>query len=571
MEKKDIIENINLLLEKYKDDKYMYSKTKNYICDQLPSILENLKNTHEEKQLRIEELTNEQDNFIKTFLNDNQYFYIQYSNTFFYYNGKHYKMYNEDDILYDILTTINNTNRTLITWKHKTKVYIMKRIKDKNILTSIPESETIQFVLKLLYPLFFTTKEQAKYFLTILGDNILKKNTELIHFIGNYSKSFLNELNNFSQNLFGINIINTFKFKYSDHDYNNSRLIMINDCMTENDNIWKGIINENFMDIICVASHYSTRYNSSDEYVLNTDNEKIIDYVFYLKNTTKDELIQLFINDFLQFNSQTNINIEYKITYKNIHFLWKLFLETKNIPNVISQNLLKEKIIYYLKDNYNTETDTFINISSYYLPSIQNFINFWNSTIKNVQEDLKEQNYYEIDEIIKLFKLWYNNKRERSYSENDTDINIKINKNNKKININEKQIINIISFYYPNVLIKENRFIHGIFCSLWDKKNNIINFLNILKEDMLIKLKDNIDYSRTISIYDIYNHYCNYYKSLKQSLNTQEITQITIEQNTEIIIYNGVVSKSFFKIIIINLFKKYIIDEKYLSYKWLND
>ena len=53
----------------------------------------------------------------------------------------------------------------------------MKRIKDNNLLKSVPESTTIQGVLDALYPCLFESKTEAKYFLCILGDALLKKNT----------------------------------------------------------------------------------------------------------------------------------------------------------------------------------------------------------------------------------------------------------------------------------------------------------------------------------------------------------------------------------------------------------
>ena len=36
---------------------------------------------------------------------------------------------------------------------------------------------------KLLYPIFFKTKSETKYLLTILGDNILKKTTKKLHLV----------------------------------------------------------------------------------------------------------------------------------------------------------------------------------------------------------------------------------------------------------------------------------------------------------------------------------------------------------------------------------------------------
>jgi hypothetical protein len=55
------------LYTRYADDPYMALKTHNYICNQLPNVLQN---TFVNRQLRItrtEELTTEQESFIETF------------------------------------------------------------------------------------------------------------------------------------------------------------------------------------------------------------------------------------------------------------------------------------------------------------------------------------------------------------------------------------------------------------------------------------------------------------------------------------------------------------------------
>ena len=63
----------------------------------------------------------------------------------------------------------------MVQWKHKTKTHIIKLIKERTLFTSIPETYTIQTVLGFLQTTLFETKDAAKYFLTVLGDNILKK------------------------------------------------------------------------------------------------------------------------------------------------------------------------------------------------------------------------------------------------------------------------------------------------------------------------------------------------------------------------------------------------------------
>ena len=66
----DCIQTIHSLYEKYADNPYMLSKTKNLICNQLPNILANILKTHEDRQIRFEKMTIEQDGFIQSFFNN---------------------------------------------------------------------------------------------------------------------------------------------------------------------------------------------------------------------------------------------------------------------------------------------------------------------------------------------------------------------------------------------------------------------------------------------------------------------------------------------------------------------
>ena len=77
MENKEIKLNeayqiIKDLYEKYSTNQYMSERTHQYICNQLPNVLQN---TFVNRQLRItrtEELTTEQESFIETFLTNNK-------------------------------------------------------------------------------------------------------------------------------------------------------------------------------------------------------------------------------------------------------------------------------------------------------------------------------------------------------------------------------------------------------------------------------------------------------------------------------------------------------------------
>lgn len=548
------------LYEKYSNNNYMSERTHQYICNQLPTILENIRQIHEKNVIRIEEMTIEQDNFISNFLSNNQYFYISSTEKFFFYDGLHYKIISEDDILHHVLTSITR-DRNLMSWKQLTKKYIMKRIKEHSLLKSIPESDTIQNILHELLSNIFTHKNEAKYFLTILGDNIFKKNTDIIHIIDPKAKPFIRELNNICQFLIGSNLASSFKYKYHDnHDYSNCRLVKINTNI-KNECVWVSLINNYMLDLICVACHYSIRFNNSDDYVNNYSSHHLFTQnVFYLKDIQPIDMVNKFIDEYLQITSSstnaknilsnqlfTNKETDKdkgslvratQITWKNMQYLWKKFLDSKELPNIMFLQTLKNLLLERLNDYYDENMDSFIGICSEHLPSIQQFIQFWTETISIDDNEID----FEIDEIIIIFKQWCETKREISTT------------------LNDKQILDLISYYYPDIEIEKDKYICKIKCSLWDKQIDIQVALDNLKDTMRLKYYNEynnvsnyervtspID-GRNISIYDAYNYYCRFFSTINGKL---------------------IVSKSYFEKYIMEILCEYIIDSKYISSDWI--
>jgi len=520
------------LYEKYANDKYMSNRLHSYITEQLPANIENIQKNHEQRLQRIEELTNEQDIFIQSFLTNNQYFYMPSTEKYFYYDGTHYHLQKEDDILYNVLSSISR-DRQLLSWKQKTKIYIMKRIKENNLLKSVPESITIQSVLDILYPALFAKKAEAKYFLTILGDNIFKKNTEIIHFITPNAKRFLRELNNICQIVIGSNLSQTFRHKYHEHEYGNCRLVNINDCV-KNENIWNTLLQNSLLDIICVACHYSIRYGNSDDYIINLSNEpSLLNKVFYLKNIQPDKLVDNFISEFLHVYEESSDAInEPQISWKNMQYLWKNYLENKNLPMVMFQNTLKQLLIQKLDKRYIEISDIFILVSSK-RPEIEKFITFWEKTIQ--YDEFETDMEFEIEEICILFKKWC------------------IQNNETLSCMNSKEILGLITHYFPYAEIENEKFIYKIRSSMWDKQMDIQIALESIKE----KYKNNDTNERTsspalnISIYDAYIIYCKYFSS---------------ESN----VHYHIVSKSYFEKYIFENLSDYVIDNKFISNEWIN-
>ena len=442
------------MYSKYSDNPYIITKIQNHI-QQLPLLLENAFKSRTQRQQRIDELTFEQNSFIQSFLSHNQYFYVNSTEYFFYYDGKHYKLYNEDDILYQILSTIT-MDKHLMSWKQRTKVYIMKRIKENSLLKSVPESYTIQMVLNQLCPHVFATKDEAKYFLTLLGDNIFKKNNDITHFMHVNSKHFIRELNTMCQGFFGTNACQTIKHKYHEHNYQQCRIIKVCDGI-KSESLWKSMLNNYILDILCVACHYSIRFQNSDEFLSNSMNDALIHHVYYLKNNTPETMMNSFMTEYLGIESNRAISSETQITWKNMQYLWKHFLESRSLPTVIFQQTLKTMFMQKLDNYYKEDTDTFVGICSKFLPAIQKFICFWDETV--VVDENEYENDFEISEILLLFRLWSETRGE------------------PVANFNDKQLLDILAYFYPEVEIESEKYIFKIRSNMWNKQESIQAFI----------------------------------------------------------------------------------------------
>ena len=529
----DCIYTISSLLEKYKDNKYMIQRLKNHIITYLPNTLENEFKNYEERINRNTYLTNEQQLFIQVFLSKNKYFYLPNNNLFYEYDGQKYLIIKEDDIIHKLLSSISK-ERVLLDWKHKTKASIIKQIKERSLFHSIPETDTIQNVLNVLYPGFFSSKNAAKYFLTIIGDNILKKHSNNIILVSPKMKQIVNELDNVALSSIGFNnTTNNFMTKYHEnHSYENCRLIKINEIFSID--VWRELLKKIGLDLLCVAAHYSKRYETADQFIENKSDEDLTSYVYYLKNTNPNNIVVDFCNKYI-----IESNSECKMEWKNLHFVWKQFLSSCNLPNVIYsntlKNILKEKYIY---DN---DDDSFMGITSKYLPVHSDFIKFWENTITiqisendtytnavvNNIHPLLFDNEIEIDELCSLFKYWSKQHPSQLMSNG---------------HISEENILKILKHFFPMVEIIEDKFVINVCCNLWNKMNDINSSFEYIKEQIKIEHK-----LALISFDDAYNYYykfCNL-KSL-----------------------NFIVSKRYFEKYLYFKIADHIVYEKFIETEW---
>lgn len=508
----DCLSTVEKLYERYKDNEYMLQRIYNHVHVYLPSTLENEAKNHEKRRNLNSYLSEEQQIFMQVFLSKNNYYYISNNNFYYEYNGKDYFIVKEDEILHKLLSTISK-ERTLLQWKHKTKAAIIKQIKDRNLFSSIPETDTIQNVLNYLYPSIFSSKNAAKYFLTIIGDNILKKNTDLTFMVSQKMRQLLDELENVAASSIGNNNI-SYKFvtKYHEtHTFNNSRLIKINENYSHE--YWRESLKKIGLNLLCVAAHYSSRYSNSDNFLNTKADDELVNYTYTLKNTTENGLVDKFVSEYIEKTTEG-----FKIEWRNLHFIWKQFLSSNSLPTVIFSNSLKN----ILKNNiqYEEETDSFIGITSKYLPVYKDFIHFWDSTIV-ISQSSDFENEIEIDEISSLFKQWSKNRSVLS----------------------EENIIRTLKHFFSTEIIEE-KYVLNITSTIWDKSNDIHKSIPYIKEQ--IKMNHTLSLISFDDIYSYYQKYCD--------LNSCKL----------------IVSKRYFEKYLYYKFADYIVYEKFIKIEWID-
>lgn len=451
-----IIAKVAELQQKYSQDAFMYAKVEHYICNQLPILLESFDKSRNERIIRHDEMSAEQEAFTKNFFNTHKCFYMASSDSFFIYDGVHYSHITEDALLHNILSSISKDRGNLMSWKYKTKSLIMKRIRETSVVQCIPESCTIQAVLNALCPMYFSSKTEAKYFLSILGENIMKSVSGLVHLA--FSKTLITQLNAFCQLWFSTNLNQSFKYKhYAEQTFVGVRQLNIISNKDDGNSLLYNMKNTLGLDLLCVACHYADRFGGSEAY-LYSDDALVASVCALQQYESPTNLVEKFASE-LQYNKDS------VVSWKNMHYLWKLYLERMRLPSAITQPKLRTLLTELLKNNYDESKDCFIGVTSIYLPGVQEFLNFWNTQMVFDDNEIE----IELGEIVVLYK------------------------NHTGIAISEKQLLGLLRFYYPDVDIDQEKYIYKMRCLLWNKQ-----------ADMTVALRD-FD-----SIDDPYVWYCNY-------------------------------------------------------------
>ena len=455
----DAFEKISDLYKKYESNEYMLNRLNIHLLTILPNTLELEYENYKDRATRTLSLQTMQETFIKVFLDKHKYYYLYASGFYYEYVDDSFCIRKEDDIHYKLLSTISE-DRTLMDWKYKTKFNIIRQIKDRSVLMATPNTATIQRVLNAIYPAFFPSKNAAKYFMTVVGDNILKKQTP-IRIIDKHSSTFA-EIDYIASLIGASNLTNNFSSKYNDnHVYSQYRLLQTNNPSSDT---WQNIITHLNLDMLCVASHYSNRYGSSEGFLEHSADECLKNHVLYLNIHSQDTIITKFI----EHSTQQATDSSFKITWKQLHYIWKQYLNGESIPNMMYSNALKQNLKHRLQ--YDEATDSFINLTSKYLPNIRHFLNFCEENLITSQTS----DELELGELYNLYASPI---------------------------MKECELLKLVKHFFPEIIIDEykyNKYILRTQCKLWNKSEGILNVINCCKKS---------SNSDIISIDDLYVEY----------------------------------------------------------------
>jgi len=323
---------------------------------------------------------------------------------------------------------------------------------------------------------------------------VTQTQSDLIYIFPPALKELIREIGNQCYTIFGLpNIFTNIKFKYYDHNYNNCRLISISQNKIEIPQMLK----KHMLDFLCVASHYNVRYGSADNFLQHCNDHKLIEHAQFLSKNTQETIVNTFIEKTL-----TPSTSSATIDTKNMIFIWKKFLDERNIPNIIFYETLKT--IWKKKLQYDEKSDKFLGLTSLYLPIVSLFMRFWEETIITsyssskdspdahdealahdeavahdeaaLSENSNTQDTLEIDEVCILFKHWTNNLK----------------------SINETLAIELIQHFYSDIVIENSKYILHTRCKLWNKYEEVVNALNEFR----------LKYNEEEDMYDSYLFYC---------------------------------------------------------------
>ena len=507
-----------------------------YVKTQLPQSIKNYQTAQSERETRKKSLELFADEFTESFLNRNKYFYSPHSELYFtYHNQVRYALINEDEIHHRILADITasdflSATATTSATKYRIKNRVIKSIQSfRDILSAIPESRTIQNVIGLLYPALFHTRDHAKYFLTILGDVLLKKAAPLIYFVPVVAKELIKDLGSECYALFGStahSFSTAFKFKYYEHQYKDCRLVDIR-CggggstqsasssssatfMLRLSNIPELLTS--IIDLFCVAAHYSHRFGSADDFLrLHCKTPEVSSHAWFLRDRTDQQIIDEFMN-----YATEPASSDHEITMTNMMYLWKMYLSEFRLPSVFFAATLRSKLASIASPSPSATTpDTIPNRTSKYLPVVSQFRQFWGEYCFTDDREIE----LEIDELSTLFNEYTASAASPP--------------------VGDATLLGMLRHFYPDVIIEDDKYILNVGCKLWDKTAEINEYLEQFKELCITN-----HHSFPQPLYNAYEFYCGkcYATAKRRIISKRYFEKYFMEEYPDYIDENGMIT-----------------------------
>jgi hypothetical protein len=515
-----------------------------YVKTQLPQSIKNYQTAHAERETRKKSLELFADEFTESFLNRNKYFYSPHSELYFtYHNQVRYALIHEDEIHHRILADITasdflSATATTSTTKYRIKNKVIKSIQSsRDILSAIPESRTIQNVIGLLYPALFHTRDHAKYFLTILGDVLLKKTAPLIYFVPVVAKDFIKDLGSECYALFGstANLFSTaFKFKYYEHQYKDCRLVDIRwgggvgaggvgvgGAQVSMSSSWSTLrlsnipeLQASIIDIFCVAAHYSHRFGSADDFLrLHCKTPDVTRHAWFLRDRTEQQII----DEFMDYSTEP-ASSDHEISMTNMMYLWKMYLSEFRLPSVFFAATLRSKLS---SASCSTSADVIPNRTSKYLPLVSQFRQFWSENCFTDDREIE----LEIDELSTLFNEYASVASSTSLS--------------TVAPVNDATLLGMLRHFYPDVIIEDDKYILNVGCKIWNKTAEINEYLLQFKELCITN-----HHSFPQPLYNAYEFYCGkcYATAKRRIISKRYFEKYFMEEYPDYIDENGMIT-----------------------------
>jgi len=390
-----------------------------------------------------------------------QFFYISDAKQYVTYDGVDYHSTTFDQILTvvrdciarDITNSVSAPTKGLTEWKQNVGHDILEGIQNVPLHESIPESPTIQAVIASIYPSIFETRDEAKYFLTVLGDSLMGKFPKMVYLTNSVVKPFITALQRDIGLIMGIqNCLSGVKYKYHDHVYA--------DCRVMNASLRTDISfspTQSPLNMFAVALHYSVRHNSGDEFAARYLCCDATERIFYLRDNTPRNIVAKFVNETIQDADPTSGS---HITQKEMLFLWKNFLEINKLPNVMFSSTFTEIV------GSIAGTDSELNYPnkiSRFLPGVSSFNQFWEERIMVSGDDTDEM---EMDEITFLYRTFLSTTK-RSYT------------------LDADGIERIMRHFHPTITISHGKYVTGIRHKDWDKNKQVADVLGDIQTELI--------------------------------------------------------------------------------------